>query len=215
MEHGISFDKGISHTRMQDKQRMLNTLRTVLFAPQTAQQEKNQADKGLITYAILSAAKNEQLWMQLQACSPEYRCLYNGADTIALAEVAPYLVKLEPRHAFTEWALHHCYGDHCGGFLHSEQDIDSLAEHYMHYARTIAFIGGQDREVYFNFYDPRVFPGYIKTRTKEKFQQFFKSIHCWWTEDEDDPHSLHRYSTADKGWQVEIFSLRDRESEHE
>ena len=56
-------------------------------------------------YTILDAARDEQIYLAILRSDNEYICLYRGDHAIDLADVAPYLVKLERGDSFTNWLL--------------------------------------------------------------------------------------------------------------
>src|SRR5512134_145866 len=56
-----------------------------------------------LTFAVLDGAAIPDLREQLHALEPRHECLYMGDLEPDMAEVAPYLVQLEPNSDFANW----------------------------------------------------------------------------------------------------------------
>src|SRR5215208_4110663 len=75
---------------------------------------ENQADiikkrlfreDGTTVYAVLDGASIENLLQMFFKYEPQYLCLYQGDLEPDMAEVAPYLIRLDRDTAFTDWLL--------------------------------------------------------------------------------------------------------------
>ncbi|MCK7510898.1 MAG: DUF4123 domain-containing protein [Desulfobacterales bacterium] len=67
-------------------------------------------------YAVLDGASIKSLGPKLYNLRPEHVCLYRGRLEPDMAEVAPYLVRLEQDSAFAQWVLGDGWGKHWGIF---------------------------------------------------------------------------------------------------
>lgn len=140
------------------------------------------AEEGLNTYAVLDGASIPGLLERLDDEEPEFACLYRGELEPELAEVAPYLVQLEPDSAFTEWLLSKGWGKHWGIFAATGADLAATRRHF----RTFLMVKSPDRsQLYFRFYDPRVFRVYLPTCNAEELAIVFGPIGSYALEDED------------------------------
>src|SRR5262245_523205 len=81
-------------------------------------------------YAILDGASVQDLLDRLYEDKPEYECLYRGELKPDLAEVAPYLVRLEYKTKFCDWVLQQGWGRHWGIFVVSYADLRVLRRHF-------------------------------------------------------------------------------------
>ena len=113
---------------------------------------------GANVYAVLDGASIPDLLEKLYKWKPEHICLYRGELAPDLAEVAPYLVRLEQNGLFTEWVITQGWGHHWGIFAISEEGITTLRKHF----RTILMVEDpRGKPVYFRYYDPRVLRCYL------------------------------------------------------
>ena len=99
-----------------------------------------------------------------------------------LEEVAPYLIELKKEDDFTQWVYENVYGELGAMFVHSTEEIESLAEHFRAYITTTTKVPNPkneaeviEAEAYMRLYDPRVFPRFVK-KLKEYLVSFFLNI---------------------------------------
>ncbi|OSQ43093.1 DUF4123 domain-containing protein [Thalassospira sp. MCCC 1A01428] len=132
------------------------------FGPATPNIFANRADTGNTDdnpsrlYTVLDAGKIANLGELLSSSGLEYQCLFNGKTANELAEVAPYLVKLEDNNSFTRqlfsrgkepWFL----WDRAGGiFIRTAATLTELRKHLRKFTRINR---GKNDWVYFRFWD--------------------------------------------------------------
>src|ERR1700730_4373181 len=87
------------------------------------------AERNANVYAILDGASVEELLDQLYRYEPEFICLYRGELEPDIAEVAPYLVRLDRTSAFTDWLLETGWGNHWCVFAVSQADLTAMRQH--------------------------------------------------------------------------------------
>ena len=122
-------------------------------------------------YALLDGASVPGLLDRLYAAPrPQFECLLFGELTPDMAEVAPYLVRLERDSALTEWTLAYGWGNHWGSFAVARCDLRSLWFHL----RTLNVVyGPEGRPMLFRYYDPRVLRIFLPTCSAEQIAQMF------------------------------------------
>src|SRR5262245_21298359 len=104
-------------------------------------------------YAVLDGARVPGLLDKLYATAPDFCCLFRGELSPDLAEVAPYLVQLDPRAEFTRWVIDQGWGNHWGIFMTSDVDLRRMRSHL----RTLLIVYDETgRPLRFRYYDPRV-----------------------------------------------------------
>jgi hypothetical protein len=151
-------------------------------------------DDGSGTFAILDGAAIPDLLDKLYGDQrPEFECLYTGEIEPDLAEVAPYLVRLEPKSGFTEWILGEGWGKHWGVFVVAPADFRALRHHLRHF---LIVHDSNAKAYYFRFYDPRVLATYLPSCNSGELAEFFGPIKTWVFEAED-PATLLRFDMAD------------------
>jgi hypothetical protein len=128
---------------------------------------------GVQTYAILDGASVPGLVERLHGGTTDYACLYRGELEPDIAEVAPYLCRLERDGPFTDWLLADGWGNHWGVFALSRAGLAGLRRHL----RQFLLVRGPDgRQLYFRYYDPRVLRAYLPTCNGEELETVFGPI---------------------------------------
>ena len=141
-------------------------------------------------YTVLDGASVPDLLDKLYEDPPEHCCLYRGELTPDLAETAPYLVRLEPRAAFTNWVLDKGWGHHWAIFATAEADLRTMRRHF----RTFLMVNDPDgKPLYFRYYDPRVLRVYLPTCNVEEMTTVFGPIASYMLEG-DTPNILFRFT---------------------
>ena len=74
-------------------------------------------------FAVLDGASAPGLLDKLYGLSPAFCCLFKGELAPDMAEVAPYLVQLEPDSEFTNWVIGQGWGNHWGIFAATDGDL--------------------------------------------------------------------------------------------
>ena len=147
------------------------------------------AEEAANVYAVLDGASVPDLLTQLYELEPEFECLYRGELEPDVAEVAPYLVCLDPDSEFTRWLLSEGWGQHWGVFAASDADMRALRRHF----RTFLIVYDPDgKPLYFRYYDPRVLRLYLPTCNDAELQTVFGPVVSYLLEDED-PKRLLRF----------------------
>jgi hypothetical protein len=118
-------------------------------------------EEGINTYTVLDGAAIPDLLDHLYAdARPDFVCLYRGDLEPDMAEVAPYLARLDPAHPFTDWLLPEGWGKHWGIFALARGDLKAVRKHF----RTFLVVKDPDgKQLYFRFYDPRALRLYLPT----------------------------------------------------
>lgn len=113
--------------------------------------------------------------------SLEAACLFQGELEPDMAEVAPYLVRLEPQSEFAEWVLGAGWGRHWGSFVITRQGFRALRNHL----RGLTLVYRRDgTPLYFRFYDPRVLRVFLPTCTPAQLKQMFGPVDAFLAESE-------------------------------
>jgi hypothetical protein len=113
--------------------------------------------------------------------SLEVACLFQGELEPDMAEVAPYLVRLEPQSEFAEWVLGAGWGQHWGSFVITRQGFRALRNHL----RGLTLVYRRDgTPLYFRFYDPRVLRVFLPTCTPAQLKQMFGPVDAFLAESE-------------------------------
>jgi len=153
----------------------------------------------------LLTEEGEELWAMLDGASVpglldrldsdpslESACLFRGALEPDMAEVAPYLVKLDLDSEFTEWVVGTGWAQHWGSFVTSRQGFRRLRNHL----RALTLVYRRDgTPLYFRYYDPRVLRVFLPTCTPAQLKQMFGPVNAFVAENEaGDAVSIYRLS---------------------
>jgi hypothetical protein len=150
-------------------------------------------ESGLSTYAVLDGASIPELLDHLYADPrPEFVCLYRGELEPDMAEVAPYLVRLEANAPFTDWLLAEGWGRHWGILVVSPANLTGMRKHF----RTFLMVRDPEgKQLYFRYYDPRVLRLYLPTCDAEESKLVFGPVVAYFCESQD-PDTLLRFVVA-------------------
>jgi hypothetical protein len=133
-------------------------------------------------FALVDAARDDEIYPALLKADCEWVCLYRGDAAVTMAEVAPYLVELDPHARFTSWLLEKAWGNSWCVFLHAGVALERLQAHFR---RLVMAQLPDGKMVYFRFYDPRVLRAYVPTCTAEEAARFFGPVERFIVEDEE------------------------------
>jgi hypothetical protein len=139
-------------------------------------------------YMILDGARNKKIYSRIKEHSRDvYTCLYEGRLPEPLRFAAPYLVELH-KDDFTRWLLKEAWGDSWGIFLIANTTISSVRRHLR---RFLIVEGPNNKQMYFRYYDPRVFRTYLPSCNPEELDTIFGPIESFILEDEDPKRMIH------------------------
>ena len=136
----------------------------------------SEGDPNLATYCIIDGAACEDLLQQLDQHQPDHCCLYAGDLDDDVAEVAPYLIRLEADHPFTTWLLEAIGHKPWGIFCKAPSTLRELRKHFRQF---LIVKGPEGNNLYFRFYDPRVLSVFLPTCEPDQIQDLFGPVAEW------------------------------------
>jgi hypothetical protein len=140
------------------------------------------ADEDLNVFAVLDGASIQGLLDKLYGLSPDFYCLFRGELEPDMAEVAPYLVKLDEDSDFTRWVIKEGWGNHWGIFAVTDRDTRAMRRHFR------AFLNVYDESgnpLHFRYYDPRVLRTFLPTCNSDELKTIFGSVSSYLVEGEE------------------------------
>lgn len=143
--------------------------------------EKLYREDGGPIYTILDGASVPGLREKLAEDEPEHVCLYAGDLQPDMAEVAPYLVKLENNTPFNDWVLERGWGNHWGIYAETGAPMLELRKHFR---RFLTVHDENGKPLLFRYYDPRVLRAYLPTCNGEELNTLFGPVDAYLMEDE-------------------------------
>ncbi len=165
----------------------------------------SQFDTNVYTVIDGASVPDLELPRLLWKLKPEHVCLYRGELEPDMAEVAPYLVKLEYDHPFTKLVIEKGWGNHWGVFAITDVEV-GLREMRTHFRKFLMVTSPEGKLIYFRYYDPRVLRVYLPTCNAEEMETVFGPISSYILEDED-PAILLRLLGDDENVRVEKAKL--------
>lgn len=164
------------------------------------------ADKRANVYAVLDGAMIPGLLPKLYEYQPEYECLYRGELAPDIAEVAPYLVQIEPGSHFTNWILEHGWGKNWGIFATSAADLRQMRRHF----RTFLIVHDEKgAPLYFRYYDPRVLRVFLHSCDAKELATVFGPVVYYLLEDEKAEDALRFHINAGFIQQEKVSLVRN------
>ena len=152
------------------KQARARSLRDLLFAK-----------PDVTAYAVLDGASIKDLLGKLQEQAPNHACLFAGKLHPSEVQTAPYVVELQPDAEFTRWVLEEGFGKHWGIFATTEAPLKAFRKHLKTFLRVT---GPDGKQLYFRYYDPRVFRVYLPTCNAAETELVFGPVLSYLMEDE-------------------------------
>jgi hypothetical protein len=134
-----------------------------------------------LLYGLFDAARDEAILSLLSEGGCEFRSLYEGDQAVAMADYAPYLVRLPPDATLLECFVRQGWGESWGVYLTSPDDLSRVRHHFRHYLMAEL---PHARVVYFRFYDPRVLRVFLPTCSAAQVGRFFGAIRSFIVESE-------------------------------
>lgn len=155
-------------------------------------------------FAILDAARDPRVLEILRGSKEEYRSLYEGEQGDELADFAPYLVRLPPESPLLETLVEEGWGESWGVYLTCAKPFDEVRKHFRHFL--LVKLEGQEEDVYFRFYDPRVLRAYLPTCDHFDVKEFYGPVAGFLME-ASHPLWLLKFSAGRGGAHQEVIAL--------
>jgi Domain of unknown function (DUF4123) len=150
------------------------------------------AEQDANVFAVLDGASAPGLLDKLYGLTPNFCCLFRGELEPDMAEVAPYLVQLEPGSEFTNWVIGQGWGNHWGVFAATEADFRRMRSHFRSFLIVYDETG---RPLRFRYYDPRVLRTFLPTCKAEELAIVFGPVTSYVVEGES-PDLISRFQMA-------------------
>lgn len=132
-------------------------------------------------YTLLDAARDERILELLRESPDEARSLYDGVKGDAMADVAPYLARLDPRSWLREALIEEGWGRSWGIYLDCPLSFQEVRRHFRRLLRVEEAASAEP--LYFRFYDPRVLRACVRTWTPEQLDPLYGPVTCFIVED--------------------------------
>ncbi len=164
-----------------------------------------QLAPGESLYGIVDGAQDLELAYEAKCLyGQEIRSLFEGDMAPVVAEVAPYLVPIDPAGGYLEnWCRR--WGKNAGVLLTTSANLEQLCRHL----RGIFVVQDEEgQEFFFRYYDPRVLRAFLPTCTPEETKHFFGQVHRFLAEG-CEPGMLLRYVVASDGLGMTSVKLSD------
>ena len=161
------------------------------------------AEEGAGVFAVLDGASVEGLPGTLFEHQPEHVCLYRGELEPDMAEVAPYLVRLDPDSEFTAWVIGEGWGRHWGVFATAYADLRAMRQHFRKF---LTVYDPEGKPLLFRYYDPRVLRVYLPTCDARELETVFGPVAAYLLEGED-PGEMLRFELSSGALQRRALPL--------
>ena len=129
------------------------------------------------TFVIADGAIDKEVDVNLEIYQPEHRTLYPEIYSKEVGYAQPFLINLESSTEFKTWFLEKGYGNSRGVFVLSTLDIDTLASNIKNF--TIGHMKEGNKETFFRFYDPKIFPTFLRMLSANQVKQVFAGENYW------------------------------------
>ncbi len=131
------------------------------------------AARGESHYMVVDAARDIDIPALGRQEQGPCQSLYSGPSGDMLADVAPYLLTVQPRGQRLRWLAEH-WGENAGILLRARADHAAVREHLREW---LVVMAPQKSETYlFRFYDPRVLSAFLPSCSATDAARFFGPI---------------------------------------
>ena len=144
-------------------------------------------EDGANSFAVIDGASVQGLLDKLYGLQPEFACLYRGELAPDMAEVAPYLVRLEPATEFADWLVSEGWGKHWGVFALAHAGFREMRRHFRSF---LTVYDPEGKPLLFRYYDPRVLRVYLPTCDARELATVFGPVAAYLLEGEDPSEML-------------------------
>ena len=153
--------------------------------------KKEQAIEALLgagapLYAVLDAAQDRRILTLLRESVEEHRSLYEGVQGDAMADAAPYLVRLSPSSdgRLLRALVQEGWGKSWGIYFTCRRPFKEVRRHLRRFL--IVMAEETRNRLYFRFYDPRVLTEFLPTCTGRQLTELYGEIERFWAESEEN-----------------------------
>lgn len=139
-------------------------------------------DQDLSTYAVIDGASAADLRFKLWELKPEHCCLWAGKLEQDMAEVAPYLVKLNRGDEFSTWLIENAWGERWNIFLTTDVNFKAIRKHLRQFL-TIKDPSGET--LFLRYYDPSILKLMLNIFDESQLALFFKTVQSFYIDEKD------------------------------
>ncbi|WP_437768476.1 DUF4123 domain-containing protein [Sorangium sp. So ce281] len=135
-----------------------------------------------LVYAVLDGARDAAISDSVRSSDLPHCCLLAGELGPELAQVAPYLVRLQRSGELTRRLLRLGWGKSWGIFLATPSPLETVRRHLR---RLLRVLGPDGAAMFFRYYDPRVLRTYLPTCNAGELGEVFGPVLRYAVEGED------------------------------
>lgn len=152
-------------------------LRALLFdLPDTADGDP------LRSYLLLDAAAAPEIATYAMAFPEPASCLFDGAAYDDLADVAPWVIQIDPFGDVLDWYLDKGWGQNWGVFVQTALPLARLKTRL----KSHLYVSSEDQgKMFFKFYRPRTLRDYLHAFEPEQLASFFFKLEAYVVEGTD------------------------------
>ncbi len=161
-------------------------------------------------YAIADGIQDDDIYGKLIFPGAKYLALIDDSVFGYKISAPPFLIELLEKtesfwQSYTEYLISHQLGKHTTIFFQSSLDLQALYSMFQDYIYPFG-----DKKRFLRFYDPRVFPKWVKSLNLEEIQELFSMADCFWYELQEEETIVY-FSPADneKGWQESMIDYSE------
>lgn len=131
-------------------------------------------------YAVLDVVRVGFQMEQVRQTAPLYLPLYRGPEDAQHEEMAPCLIGYEPSDAFAQWFAR-SRRESVGIGIEATASPEELRKHLRRFL--MVEFEGEDRRVYFRYYDPNILRVFLPTCDADQLAEFFGPIQAFFVYD--------------------------------
>jgi hypothetical protein len=150
----------------------------------------------LRAYALIDAAQDSSIAINLEAFNSPARCLFDGDVADDLAEVGPWLVELTRFDDAWDWFAEAGYGKNWGILMHSRLELPRLKTQLK---RFLKITDENGKSFFFKYYRPKHLNAYLPVFDAVQMESFMRGIETIFAEDDRDANRLIQHHLQPDG----------------
>lgn len=160
-------------------------------------------------YAVIDGAMDKEIEMNLDFHRASYTTLYPTPYSHEVGYAQPFLVNLESSDDFKEWFWEKAYGNSRAIFILSQLTLHELTSNLKPFC--LGYIEEGNKETFFRFYDPKLFPTFLRIISENQVQSIFEKDTYYFSENIvlTEEVDVFYYNYQEKNMYKATYSLLD------
>jgi len=172
--------------------------------------DENIIQEAYVLYTLVDGAMDKEVEMNLDFYHVSYSTLYPNKYSQEVGYAQPFLVNLDSSDDFKEWFLERAYGNSRAIFMLSKLTIEEFTSNLRPFC--LGCIEEGNKETFFRFYDPKLFPTFLRIVSENQVQSIFEKDTYYFSENIvlTEEVDIFYYNHEEKNMYKTTYNLLDK-----